>query len=131
MSKILLDKTIFIDFFNEDISARNIMKKIIEKEISGSVSPITLYDIWKMEQFNRKYEISITAILKFIDIATLSISAAKTAGNLTSKLNLDINHENDIYLSSLIVATAQERKELICTRNIELYNKFDIEIYKY
>ena len=132
MSKILLDKTIFIDFFNEDTSARSIMKKIIDQELVGSVSPITLYDLWKMESFNRKHEISITAILKFIEVASLSISAAKYAGNLISKPNLDEDNQNpDIYLFSLIAATAKERNELICTRNIELYHKFNVEIFDY
>ena len=130
MSKILLDKTIFIDFFNSDSSARSIIKKIIDKELTASVSPITLYDLWKMESFDRKYEISTTAILKFIQVATLSISAAKSAANLISKLSL-VDADKDIYLSSLIAATAKERNESICTRNIDTYNKFDIEIFDY
>ena len=131
MSKILLDKTIFIDFFNSDSSARSIIKKIIDKELTASVSPITLYDLWKMESFDRKYEISTTAILKFIQVATLSISAAKSAANLISKLNLVDDDDEGIYLSSLIAATAKERNESICTRNIDTYNKFDIEIFDY
>ena len=83
-----------------------------------------------MESFDRKYEISTTAILKFIQVATLSISAAKSAANLISKLNL-VDADKDIYLSSLIAATAKERNESICTRNIDTYNKFDIEIFDY
>ena len=132
MSQILLDKTIFLDFLNHDTSARNILKKIINKELIAFVSPITLYDIWKMHSFNRKYEISITAILKFIAIAPLSVSAAKEAGNLISKLNqYDENLNPDDYLSSIIAATALERNELVCTRNTETYNKFGVEILNY
>ena len=66
-----------------------------------------------MESFDRKYEISTTAILKFIQVATLSISAAKSAANLISKLNL-VDADKDIYLSSYQLLYGMTIDKSIC-----------------
>lgn len=129
MADVLLDITVFEDYRRGDSGARSIINKIIDGEISASVSPLTVLHLWGGPDFDRKAEIAYTGMLSFMEEATLTSNAAKTAGIWLAAMPPE--ERGKLMYFALLAATAKERGESVCTRNGEVFSQFNIDITDY
>lgn len=129
MGDVLLDATVFLDYRNGVQGARSLFDQIVRKELSASVSPFTVFQLWGRGDLDRQAEMGYTSMLTFLEEAPLTIQAAKTAGLWIASLP---SEERGALMSyALLVATATERGEQICTRNMEPYRRFPSELREY
>ncbi len=129
MADILLDATVFLDYRNGVRGAQSLFEQIMRKEISASVSPYTVFQLWGMANLDRQAEMGYTSMLTFLEEAPLTVQAAKTAGLWTASLPAE--ERAGLISYALLVATAAERGEQICTRNMEPYRRFPSELREY
>ncbi len=129
MADILLDITVFEDYRRGDSGAQSIINRIIDGDISASVSPLTILHLWGSPDFDRKAEIAYTGMLRFMEEASLTNDAAKTAGIWIAALPPE--DRGKLMYFALVAATAKERDESLCTRNAEIFSQFNLEITDY
>ena len=129
MSNVLLDTTVFHDYRGGDEAARALVERIMNGEITASVSPLTVLHLWADPGFDRPTEIGYFGMLSFIEEAPLSVSAAKEAA-LWLK-SVEEEEREGLTHFALVAATASQRGEAICTRNPEPYTRFYSEILGY
>ena len=79
MADMMLDATVFLDYRAGHQGARAIVEQIVEGARTASVSPLTLFELWR-EGLDRRTEIGYAGMLDFMEIAPLSPEAAKVAG---------------------------------------------------
>lgn len=129
MADILLDATVFLDYRSGVQGARVLFEQIVRKEVSASVSPFTVFQLWGRADLDRQAEMGYTSMLVFLEEAPLTVQAAKTAGLWIA--SLPAQERGGLMTYALIVATATERGEQICTRNMEPYRRFPSELRDY
>ncbi len=129
LADILLDATVFLDYRNGVQGARTLFEQIVRKEVSASVSPITVFQLWGRADLDRQAEMGYTSMLAFLDEAPLTVQAAKTAGLWIASIAPE--ERGGLLSYALLVATAAERGEQICTRNMEPFRHFPSELREY
>ena len=129
MADVLLDATVFLDYRNGVRGARSLFEQIVRKELRASVSPYTVFQLWGRADLDRQAEMGYTSMLTFLEEAPLTVQAAKTAGLWIASLPPD--ERAGLITYALLVATATERGEEICTRNMEPFRRFPSELREY
>ena len=129
LADILLDATVFLDYRNGVQGARTLFEQIVRKEVSASVSPFTVFQLWGRADLDRQAEMGYTSMLAFLDDAPLTVQAAKTAGLWIASIPPE--ERGGLLSYALLVATAAERGEQICTRNMEPFRHFPSELREY
>ena len=129
MAELLLDVTVFEDYRAGDPGARAVIDRAIDGDISVSVSPITVFQLWGDPSLDRQSEIGSASMISFMEQAPLSAEAAKLAGRWLS--NLDSEQRAALAPTALVAATAKERGERICTRDPEVFGPFDTKAVGY
>ena len=129
MAEMLLDATVFIDYRGGDAGARAIFQRVIEGEIKASVSPVTVFELWGRAGFDRDTEMGYFGMLTFLEEAPLSLEAAKVAGRWLASTGEE--ERESLGRVALVAATARERGEKVCTRNLEAYARFYAEAVDY
>ena len=129
MAKLLLDTTVMQDYRRGDPGAQAIIDQIVRGEVTASICPLTLFELWGSSDLDRRSEMGYVGMLKFIEEAPLSNEAAKVAGLWVAAL--DEEERGLLARFALVAATAKERGEPICTRNPEPFSKFYSEFVSY
>ena len=129
LADILLDATVFLDYRNGVQGAHTLFEQIVRKEVSASVSPFTVFQLWGRADLDRQAEMGYTSMLAFLDDAPLTVQAAKTAGLWIASIPPE--ERGGLLSYALLVATAAERGEQICTRNMEPFRHFPSELREY
>ena len=129
MAERLLDTTVFQDYQRGDPGARAVMERVLEGEITASVSPLTILELWGSAGLDRMAEIGYVGLLAFLEEAPLSNEAAKTAGVWIAAL--DEQERAQLTRVALMAAIAKERGEPVCTRDPEPFARFDSEVIGY
>ena len=80
MVDMLLDETLFADFRVGDEGARAIVEDILDGRVKAGISPLTAYRVWRGLGMDRRAEIVLLSLLRFVEEAPLSVDAAKRAG---------------------------------------------------
>ena len=129
MAKLLLDTTVMQDYRRGDPGAQAIIGQIVRGEVTASICPLTIFELWGSSDLDRRSEMGYVGMLKFLEEAPLSNEAAKAAGLWVAAL--DEEERGLLTRFALVAATAQERREPICTRNPEPFSKFYSEFVSY
>ncbi len=120
----MLDTTLFESYLDGDLNAKNLITQIIEKDITASVSSISIYDVWRNPRLTRHMEINCVALLTFIEQVALTSEASRLAGIWLRSIDI---HDERLLSCALVAAEANLRSEPICTRNNDLYANFNVE----
>ena len=129
MAEMLLDTTVFQDYRQGVPGARRIFEQIIDGSITASVSPLTVFELWGSSGFDRRSEIGYVGMLRFLEEAPLSSQAAKVASIWIA--SLEEADRPGLARFALLAATAQERREPICTGQPEPFGRFYSELVSY
>ena len=129
MANLLLDTTVLSDYRRGDTGARAVIDKIIGGDVTASICPLTIFELWGSSDLDRRSEMGYVGLLQFLEEAPLSNEAAKLAGLWIAAL--DEEERGPLTRFALIAATAKERGEPICTRDSEPFGKFYPELVSY
>ena len=129
MAEMLLDATVFRDYRAGDAGARAIIEQVIEGSRTASVSPLTVFELWGSFPLDRRAEMGYAGMLGFLETAPLSSEAAKVAGVWIA--SVEPEQRDELARIALIAATAQERAEPICTRNVDGFSRFYSDVVGY
>ena len=125
MADMLLDASLFRAYLGGDRSARRVVDRVLEGSETAAVSSVTLFELWKDPDLDRRTEMALTALMGFVEVTPLSADAAKRAGLLLAARDngngaMASNH-------ALVAAVALERGEPVCTIDASPYSGFGVE----
>ena len=82
MADMLLDASLFRAYLGGDRSARRVVDRVLEGSETAAVSSVTVFELWRDPDLDRRTEMALTALIGFVEVAPLSADAAKRAGLL-------------------------------------------------
>ena len=129
MADMLLDVTVFQDYFRGDAGAGAIVNEIVGGTKTATVSPLTVQRLWSNPELDRKTEIGMLGLLNFMEQAPVSLTIARTSGLWLAADNAD--EDGTLAYVTIIAATALERSEPICTRNTEPFMLYYPNVFSY
>ena len=129
MAELMLDATVFHDYRTGHSGARSVIERIMSGQITASISPFTVFELWGNSDMDRRTEIGYVGMLRFLEEASLSHEAAKVAGIWIAPL--EESERIRLARYALVAATARERGEPICTRDTEPFSRFISEVVGY
>ena len=129
MADILLDRTVFDDLSSGEIEARRIIGSILDGETEAAVSPMTVLELWRSDDIDRRTEIGFLSVLRFLEQVAPDIEIARTAGLLLSESTQDT--QRDAACVAIVAATASQLGIPICTRDTAAFELYDVEISPY
>lgn len=129
MTDLLFDTTFFIDLRRgRSAGAVDFWERLQTGETTGSYSPITVYELWVGQRFDREEEVFYESILALLEEVPLTSAAAKVAA---SWLRLMSGVSESLIRDALIAATAAGRGERVCTLNSRDFAQFAVEMQPY
>ena len=129
MADFMLDTTVFADYREGDPSAKAIIERVIAGESTASISSATVFELWGSAWFDRRLEIGIVGMLRFVEEAPITIEAAKLAGAwMQGTTDQD---DPRLQIIALVAATAKTRGEPVITRQDDIFARFYTEIISY
>ena len=93
--------------------------------LTASYSSLTSFEIW-IGIDNREEEIDFLAMLSQCEEAPLTAAMARTAAIWLK--GLSPRRAEGLFRDALIAATANEREEAICTRNVRDFERLSIDV---
>ena len=129
MAEMLLDTTVFRDYRGGDPGAREIVEQVMDGKLTASVSAFTIFELWGASGFGRRAEIGYAGIMTFLEQAPLSPEAARQAGLWLA--SVEGEERERLLRFALVAATALERQERICTRDVEAFSRFYSDVVEY
>lgn len=132
MVDMLLDETLFADFRLGDEGARAIVEDILDGNVKAGISPLTAYRVWRSLNMDRRAEIVLLSLLRFIEEAPLSIDAAKRAGLWAAERQDGDEEESErAGYYALVASTALDVQAPVCTRNPAAFERFGADVLDY
>ena len=129
MTDLLFDTTFFIDLRRgRSAGAIDFWERVQAGDITGSYSPITVYELWVGQRFDREEEVFYESILALLEEIPLTAVAAKVAA---SWLRPMAGVSESLTRDALIAASAAGRVERVCTLNSRDFARFPIEVQPY
>ena len=129
MAESLFDTTVFIDYRRGDQAAKALVKPVLDRLSTASFSPLTVAELWQGKMRDRREELEYTALLTVMEEAPLRGNAARTAGYNIRQYGY--NQKAGLFADALIAATAEERGELLYTRNDKDMTRFYSNVQRY
>jgi len=107
---------VFIDYWRGDQAAFALIDSIRTGQLSASYCTITATELWQYSRLDRREEIEYVALTRyFLTEAPITGSAGIQAGQWLRPYSR--SRRRRLCADALIAATAQERGEMIRTRN--------------
>ena len=125
MADMLLDASLFRAYLGGDRSARRVVDRVLEGSETAAVSSVTVFELWRDPDLDRRTEMALTALIGFVEVAPLSADAAKRAGLLLAAR--DNGNGATAGNHALVAAVALERGEPVCTIDASPYSDFGVE----
>ena len=126
MADMLLDASLFRGYLGGDRSARRIIDRVLDGNESAAVSSVTVFELWRDPDLERRTEMALAALLGFVEMAPLSADAARRAGLLLAAR--DTNGRASAGDHALVAAVALERGEPVGTLDAGPYSDFGVEV---
>ena len=131
----LMDETVLVQYMSGDEGARRLIDQLLAGEVSLAVSALTALYLWCHEVPDRKAEIHLAALMRFIEQVPLSGEVAKTAGSIYARFHADSPQEaeNDDWttLKAVNAATSLDTGMPIYSRDVHWYESYGCEVLAY
>ena len=128
MADVLFDTTVFIDYYRGDAGAKLLIDSLLAGSLTASYSSLTSFEIW-IGISSRGEEIDFLAMLSQCEEAPLTASMARAAAIWLK--GFSPRRAEGWFRDALIAATANERGEAICTRNVKDFERFAFHVRPY
>jgi hypothetical protein len=134
----LLDEVVLVHYMSGDPGARSLIDQLLGGEVSLAISAATSLHLWCHEVSDRKAEIHLSALMRFIEQLPLNGDIAKNSGVIYAReqVNLPDDLENSVNvdlgtLKAVNAATSVETGMPIYSRDVEWYENQGCEVLSY
>ena len=134
----LLDEAVLVHYMSGDPGARNLIDQLLGGEVSLAISAATSLHLWCHEVSDRKTEIHLSALMRFIEQVPLSGDTAKSSGTIHAREQASLPDELEdsvtVELGTLKAVNAAISSETgmpIYSRNVEWYENLGCEVLSY
>jgi predicted nucleic acid-binding protein len=128
MADALFDTTVFIDYYEGDLSARQLVDAILDGQATATYSPISTLEVW-LGLTNHEDEMAMTFVLSTMKEVPLTDAAAIRAAMWLR--GMSPRRAETMFRDALIAATAFERGEVVVTRNVKDFQRFSVDVQPY
>jgi predicted nucleic acid-binding protein len=130
VADIVLDTTFFVDLHRAQHPGALALWESIERgEVSGSYSPLTVYELWVGLRLDGVEEAFYDSMFLLLEEAPLTSAAAKNAGSWLRQIRGSITEA--LVRDALIAATAAAMGSNVCTLNRRDFMRFPVPIQAY
>lgn len=131
----LIDECLLIDYFSGDTGAGRLIDRLLSGEIELAISAAATLQMWCYEILDRKTELHLTALMRFIDQLPLSGNISKTGGSIYARLKPDSAEIMEdgvrLMLRAVSAATSLDSNIPIYTKEINWYKQAGCEVLEY
>ena len=124
----VLDTTFFIDLYRRDAGATGLWNQIFAGQEQASYSPVTVLELW-LGRLTSEEETFYESILSLLEEVPFSSAAARRAA--TSLRGLQPARAERLIRDAMVGASAQERGEIVRSRNLRDFGLLSIEVESY
>ena len=133
---VLLDMSAVTDYLAGDQGAGALVEKALSGEIAASVSTMTVLQLWRSQVDDRRAEIRLIALLKFVDQVPVNAEVARVAGQMCSRSRQapragDGPRADEEAMVAVNVAVSRELSVPVCTRDARTYQGHGCEVVPY
>ena len=131
----LMDELVLVNYMSGDEGARDLIDQLLAGEVTLALTTSTALEMWCHEIADRKTEIHVAALMRFIEQLPLTGDLAKSAGSIyprnPSELSGDGENNEQMVLKSVIAATALDSGMPIYSRDVDWYESHGCEVLAY
>ncbi len=130
LNAVLLDMSVVTDYLAGDPGAAKLVEKALSGEVAVSISTLTALQLWRTQVDNRRSEIRLIALLKFVSQVPVTEDRARIAGQMRSRSGDPSQHREEAMVS-VNVAISQDLGLAVCTRDAQIYQAHGCETVAY
>ena len=131
----LLDESVLVQYMAGDDGARMLIDKLLAGEVSLALTSSTALHLWSHHVSDRKAEIHMSAMIRFIEQIPLTGDLAKVAGSIHARNRPDVSDEHEeirlAELKAVNAATALETGMPIYSRDVDWYEGLGCQALSY
>ena len=127
---LLLDMSVVTDYLAGDPGAASLVEKALSGEVAVSISTLTALQLWRTHVDDRRSEIRLIALLKFVNQVPVTEDHARIAGQIRP-LSGDPSRPREEAMVSINVVISQALGLAVCTRDIRTYQDHGCETVEY
>ena len=131
----LLDESVLVQYMAGDDGARTLIDKLLAGEVSLALTAFTALHLWSHYVSDRKTEMHMSALIRFIEQIPLTGDVAKIAGSIHARNRPDVPDEHgEIRLADLKAVnatTALETGMPIYSRDVDWYEGLGWQVLSY
>ena len=131
----LLDESVLVQYMAGDDGARKLIDQFLVGEVSLALTASTALHLWSHHVSDRKAEIHMSALIRFIEQIPLTGDLAKIAGSIHSRNRSDLSDEPEeiglAALKAVNAATALETGMPIYSRDVDWYEGLGCQALSY
>lgn len=131
----LLDESVLVQYMAGDDGARMLIDKLLAGEVSLALTASTALHLWSHHVSDRKAEIHMSAMIRFIEQIPLTGDLAKIAGSIQARNRPGVSDEHEeirlAELKAVNAATALETGMPIYSRDVDWYEGLGCQVLSY
>ena len=127
---LLLDLSVLTDYLAGDQGAGALVEKALSGEIAASISTMTVLQLWRTGVDDRRAEIRLIALLKFVEQVPVTAEVAQVAGQLCSQSGHGPRADAEVMVA-VNVAVSRDLSVPVCTRDARTYQGHGCEVVPY
>ena len=127
---VLLDMSVVTDYMAGDQGAGALIEKALSGEVAASVSAMTVLQLWRTQVDDRRAEIRLIALMRFVEQVPVTADVARVAGQLRSQSG-DGPRANEEVMVAVNVAVSNDLGVPVCTRDARTYQGHGCEVVPY
>jgi predicted nucleic acid-binding protein len=128
MVDALLDTTVFIDYYSGHPGARQLVSSITAGQLAAAYSPLTVFELW-LRPMGRTEELAHVSLLALLEELPVTSRVPQRAAQWLAGRGRGIRHR--LIGDALIAATAAEQGEVLYTRNVRDFTRFNANVRSY
>ncbi len=126
----LLDIAVLTDCLEGDVGAREVLERALSGDETAVVTAVTVLYLWKDRVVDRRSEIQLVALLRFITQIPVTGEAAREAGSMRFAPDDDVS-DDDRVMRAVNVVVSRERGIPVRTRAVEWYEAQGCDVLSY
>ena len=127
---VLLDISVVTDYLAGDQGAGALIEKVLSGEVAASVSTMTVLQLWRTQVDDRRAEIRLIALLRFVEQVPVTADVSRIAGQLCSRSGDGPRSDEDVMVA-VNVAVSRDLGVPVCTRDARTYQVHGCEVVPY
>ena len=128
----LMDELVLVNYMSGDEGARDLIDQLLAGEVALTLTTSTALEMWCHEITDRKTEIHLAALMRFIEQLPLTGDLAKSAGSIYPHIPSELSENNEqMVLKAVNAATALDSDMPIYSRDVDWYESHGCEVLTY